>query len=217
MPIRVLIADDHEVFRTGLKALLAKESDIVVVAETGTGPETVIAVADRCIDVLILDITMPGLPGPGVARAVLEDRRDLAIVVLTMHDDEYYLREMFEIGVRGFVLKRSSADVLLQAIRAAHRGEQYVDPSLASHVISSYVGRAQRRVSTPKANVLSPREREVCLALAHGFTNAEIAKQLSISPRTVESHRMKIMSKLELKSRAEVVRFAIDHDLLRLG
>jgi DNA-binding NarL/FixJ family response regulator len=216
MPIRILIADDHAVFRSGLRALLEKETDITVVGETGDGLSTIEAVSRQEVDVLLLDISMPGLAGPQVAEASLRQRPRLAIVVLTMHEDEYYLQELFKIGARAFVLKKSTGTDLLQAIRAAHRGEQYVDPALTEHIVSSYVGGRSQQKSAGRVDVLTPREREICTLLAFGHTNAEIAEKLSISERTVETHRTNILGKLGLKSRAELVRFAIDNGLLKL-
>jgi DNA-binding NarL/FixJ family response regulator len=217
VPIRVLIADDHAVFRSGLRALLEKEPDLQVVAETGDGLATVQAVREHAADVLLLDIAMPGLPGPRVAEAVLAERPRLAIVVLTMHEDDYYLQELFKIGVRGFVLKKSTGTDLLQAIRAAYRGESYIDPAMAAQVISSLVGRPPPASEGARLNLLTPREREICTLLAYGHTNAEIAEKLFISDRTVETHRTHIQEKLGLRSRAELVRFAIDNGLLKLG
>lgn len=216
MFIRILIADDHAVFRSGLKALLEKEDDLEVIGETGDGFSTIEAATKQEVDVLLLDITMPGLSGPKVAEAVLRERPHLAIVVLTMHEDEYYLQELFKIGVRAFVLKKSTGTDLLQAIRAACRGEQYVDPALAGHLVSSYIGRQNAKKAKGRQDLLTPREQEVCTLLAYGHTNAEIAQKLSISERTVETHRTHLMGKLGLRSRAELVRFAIDNGLLRL-
>jgi len=150
-----------------------------------------------------------------VAQEVLKDHPRLAIVVLTMHEDEYYLQEMLKIGVRAYVLKKSSGTDLVQAIRAAHRGESYLDPALASNVISSYVGGGGRRRKEDRMDLLTRREQEVCGLLAYGHTNGEIAGKLFISERTVETHRVNILSKLELKSRAELVRFAIDNGLAK--
>ena len=215
MPIRILIADDHAVFRVGLKTLLKKETDMKIVADVGDGFEAAREAIKRDIDVLLLDISMPGLTGPQVAETVLQEKPDLAIVVLTMHEDERYLQELFRTGVRGFVLKKSSGQDLIQAIRAAHRGEHYVDPSMAGRVISSLTSDAGRESSERLAE-LTRREREVCTLLAYGHTNAEIAEQLAISDRTVETHRANIMTKLGVKSRAELVRFAIVHGLLEL-
>jgi two-component system response regulator NreC len=216
MPIRILIADDHAVFRSGLRALLEKESDIDVVGETGDGLSTIEAIGQQEIDVLLLDISMPGLPGPQVAQAALRQRPQLAIVVLTMHEDEYYLQELFKIGARAFVLKKSTGTELLQAIRAAYRGEQYVDTAMTGHLISSYVGGRSQKKGENRVDVLTPREREICTLLGFGHTNSEIAEKLSISERTVETHRTNILGKLDLKSRAELVRFAIDNGLLKL-
>jgi two-component system, NarL family, response regulator NreC len=216
MTIRVFIADDHAVFRSGLRALLEKESDIEVVGENGNGFDTIRAIAETELDVLLLDIAMPGLPGSKVAEAVLKDKPNLAIVVLTMHEDEYYLQEFFRLGVRAYVLKKSTGTDVVQAIRAARKGEQYIDPALAGLVISSYVGRQPKKQKVGRLDLMTPRELEVMTHLAYGHTNAEIAEKLCISERTVESHRTNIMAKLELKSRAELVRFAIDNGMLKL-
>ena len=216
MPIRILIADDHAVFRNGLKVLLEKEPDLKVVGETGNGFDTVRAVNETDLDLLLLDVAMPGLPGAKVAEAVLKEKPHLAIVVLTMHEDEYYLQEFFRLGVRAYVLKKSTGTDVVQAIRAAIKGEQYIDPALASVVISSYVGRQQKKPRTDRLGLMTPREIEVLTLLAYGHTNAEIAEKLCISERTVETHRTNIMAKLEFRSRAELVRFAIDNGMIKL-
>jgi len=217
MSIRILIADDHAVFRSGLKALLEKETDLEVIGETGNGFDTIRAAAEAEVDVLLLDIAMPGLSGSKVAEAVLKDKPGIAIVVLTMHEDEYYLQELFRLGVRAYVLKKSTGTDVVQAIRAAMRGEQYIDPALAGLVISSYVGRQPSKQKAGRLDLVTPREREVLCLLAYGHTNAEIAQKLCVSERTVETHRTNIMAKLELKSRAQLVRFAIDNGLLKLS
>lgn len=214
--MRILIADDHAVFRSGLKALLEKEPDMEVVGETGDGFETIRAVEENDIDVLILDITMTGLTGPKVAESVLKKKPDLVIVVLTMHEDKYYLQELFRLGVRAYVLKKSTGTDVAQAIRAATKGDQYIDPALTNVVISSFVGRQPQKKKTGRLDLTTQREKEVLTLLAYGHTNGEIADKLCISERTVETHRTNIMSKLELKSRAELVRFAIDNGLLKL-
>ncbi|NIA16301.1 MAG: response regulator [Nitrospiraceae bacterium] len=214
MPIKILIADDHAVFRGGLHALLDKEDDVEVVGETGSGLETLRSIENMDVDVLLLDISMPGLSGSKVAQEALKKYPSLAIVILTMHEDEYYLQELLRVGVRGYVLKKSTSTEVVQAIRAAYRGDSYIDPALAQLVISPYVGRPSPR-QPDRIGVLTPREREVCRLLAYGHTNAEVAEQLFISDRTVETHRTNIMGKLELKGRSELVRFAIDNGLLK--
>jgi two-component system, NarL family, response regulator NreC len=217
MPIRIFIADDHAVFRSGLKMLLEKESDLQVVGETGNGFDTIRAVAQTDLDVLLLDVAMPGLSGAKVAEEVLKCKPNLAIVVLTMHEDEYYLQEFFRLGVQAYVLKKSTGTDVAQAIRAVYKGKRYVDPALAEVVISSYVGRQQKKQRTQRLDLLTPRELEVLTLLAYGHTNAEIADKLCISERTVETHRTNIMAKMEFKSRADLVRFAIDNGMLNLA
>lgn len=217
MSIRILIADDHAVFRSGLKALLEQEQDLEVIGETGNGYETIRAVEESEVDVLILDITMPGLTGPKVAESVLKKKPSLVIVVLTMHEDKYYLQELFRLGVRAYVLKKSTGTDVVQAIRAAVNGDEYIDPALTNVVISSFVGRQPKNRKAGRLDLATQREKEVLTLLALGHTNGEIAGKLCISERTVESHRNNIMSKLELKSRAELVRFAIDNGLLKLS
>jgi two-component system response regulator NreC len=216
MPIRIFIADDHAVFRSGLRELLEKDPDFKVVGETGNGFDTIRMVAETELDVLLLDVSMPGLMGAQVAEEVLKLRPNLAIVVLTMHEDEYYLQEFFRLGVRAYVLKKSTGTDVAQAIRAAQKGEQYIDPALAGVVISSYVGRQPKKPKTQRLDVMTPRELEVLTLLAYGHTNAEIAEKLCISERTVETHRNNIMTKMEFKSRAQLVRFAIDNGMLKL-
>jgi two-component system, NarL family, response regulator NreC len=216
MPIRIFIADDHAVFRSGLKVLLEKDPEFRVVGETGNGFDTIRMVAETELDVLLLDVSMPGLNGARVAEEVLKLKPNLAIVVLTMHEDEYYLQEFFRLGVRAYVLKKSTGTDVAQAVRAAQKGEQYIDPALAGVVISSYVGRQPKKPKTQRLDVMTPRELEVLTLLAYGHTNAEIAERLCISERTVETHRNNIMTKMEFKSRAQLVRFAIDNGMLKL-
>ena len=214
MSIRVWIADDHGVFRSGLRALLEQEHDLEVVGETSTGPDTVRAVDEHEIDVLLLDLSMPGMNGSRVAQVVVENNPETAIVVLTMHEDLHYARELLTTGAQAFVLKRSTGTELLDAIRAVTQGRRYVDPLLAGDLLVPPDER--QHGADVRISVLTPREKEVCTLLAYGHTNPQIAEQLSISQRTVESHRRRIMEKLDADTRADVVRFAIDHGLMTI-
>lgn len=216
MAIRIMITDDHAVFRSGLRALLEKEEDFEVVAESGSGDETLHLLETIECDVLLLDISMPGMSGTRVANEALAKRPSLAIVVLTMHEHEEYLRELFRLGARGYVLKKSTGTEVVQAIRAAHRGNVYVDPEMTSVLVSPFVGKTVHKSESTGLNQLTPREKEICRLLALGYTNAEVAEKLFISGRTVETHRGNIMAKLELQTRAELVRFAIDHGLMNV-
>jgi len=212
--VRVLIADDHAVFRSGLRALLEKEKDLEVAGEAGTGTDTIKKVRKLSPDVLILDINMPEMNGMMVAEKVLTDYPDLKIVVLTMHDDDHYLREFLKIGAKGFVLKKSARTDVVQAIRAAGQGKYYIDSSLPSSVVSEY-SQPPGKSLEKKKDILTPREQEICCLLAYGHTNSEIAEKLCVSERTAEFHRSNIFSKLHFKSRAELVRFAIETRLMK--
>jgi len=215
MIVRIVIADDHLVFRSGLRALLQRESDIEIVGDVGSGDELLAQLARTPADVLVLDLSMPGgLSGPQMAEAVLKQCPRTRIVVLTMHEDPYYLREMFRVGVHGYVVKKSGADDVVRAVRAASRGEYHVDASLGGSAVSSLVAPAAHSREERVAQ-LTPRERDVCRLLALGYSNAETGQKLFISERTVESHRTSIMTKLKLKNRAGLVRFALDNDLIR--
>lgn len=215
MAIRIVITDDHAVFRSGLRALLEREEDFEIVGETGSGVETIDLAEQLEFDVLLLDISMPDLSGARVAETLLEKYPKLSIIILTMHEHEHYLRELLQIGARGYVLKKSTGTELVQAIRSVFRGDVYVDPSIAGLLVSSYVGKPASNQESGSLQCLTPREREICRLLALGYTNSEAAEKLFISLRTVEAHRGNIMTKLDLKTRAELVRFAIDNGLLR--
>jgi len=209
--IRVHITDDHGVFRSGVRALLEREEDMEVVSEAADSDSTLTQVAEYRPDVVLLDVSIPGKGALKVARELLEANPKLAIVVLTFHDEEHYLKEFMRLGAKGFVLKTSSGTELIDAIRKAIRGEEHVDASMAKYLVANYIGRP-RREDDP-LSVLTMREREICGHLAAGRTNAEIAETLNISRRTVETHRAAIVSKLGFRSRAELVQFAVEHGL----
>jgi len=209
--IKIHITDDHAVFRCGLKAFIENEPDMVVVSEAAQADETMERVRVSQPDVLLLDINIPGRSASALAKELLEEHPHLALLVLTIHDEEHYLREFLRLGARGFMVKTSTGNELIEAIRKVYRGEQYVDPAMSHYLIANYIGRPRQ----PKAgfDLLTGREREVCQYLASGFTNAEVAEALSISKRTVETHRAAIMAKVGLKSRAELVHFAMETGL----
>lgn len=216
MTIRVVIADDHEMFRNGLRALLATEDDLEIVGEASSGQETFEILREKDAEILILDLSMPGgMSGAQTAEAALEIQPNIAIVVVTMHEDEYYLREMLRIGARGFLLKKSSVQDLVQGLRTVYQGGVFIDPSLTHHMVASFVGIPEpKKTKTSRLSLLTKREQEVCQVLALGYTNAEVGKNLFISERTVETHRANIMAKLQLRNRADLVRFSLENGLL---
>lgn len=213
-PIRLLIADDHAVFRNALNVLLSQEADFNVVAEADCEAQALDALGRHTVDVLVLDMSIPpGMAGPRIAKAAAKAQPKLAIVVLTMHDDRCYVQDMFRLGASAYVLKKSAKHELFRAIRDAHRGQRYIDPALVDQAVSNFTGSVSPSITDSNVDALTPREQEVCRLLAYGHTNGEIAEMLSISERTVQTHRQNLMSKLRLKSRAELVGYAMAQGL----
>jgi two-component system response regulator NreC len=210
--IRIHITDDHVVFRCGLKAFIEKQSDLCVVSEATDCHETLERVRKTRPDVAIIDINDPRRSTSQLAQSLLEEQPKLGVLILTVNKEEHFLREFLRIGARGFMMKTSTGDDLIEAIHTLYRGEPYVDPQLSSYLISSFIGHTRK--TKFGVGLLTGREREICQYLATGYTNAEIAETLNISKRTVETHRAAIMSKVGLKNRAELVHFAMDNGLL---
>jgi len=213
-PIRILIADDHTVLRSGLRLLLNAQPDFEVVGEASTGEETVERAIALRPDVLLLDIAMPDLNGLEAARRIRQQAPELRIIVLTMYDDEAYLRQFLEMGAAGYVLKKAADTELADGIRAVHRGESFVYPSLMRRLIDSYLKQPPSPATREGSDGLSPREVDVLRLVALGFTNQQIADELCIGVSTVETHRTHIMEKLGLRGRAQLVRYALAKGLL---
>ena len=209
-PIRVLIVDDHAVVRSGIRLLLEQEPDIEPVGEAGTGREAVFEARSLKPDVVLMDVVMPDQTGLEVLPTLLHERPELKVLLLSMQDDPRYVREAFEAGASGYVLKEAADAEVVAAIREVARGGRYVHPELGARLVAAESAERKRAAEDP----LSEREREVLRLLALGHTNQEIAKQLFISVRTAETHRAHIMQKLRLGSRAELVRYALDQRLL---
>jgi len=210
MAIRVLIADDHAVVRAGLKLLLDAAEEIEVVGEAGSGEEAVRLARSLVPDVVLMDVVMPGMSGIEATRPALEAAPGAKVLVLSMQDDPRYVREAFEAGASGYVLKEAADSEVVQAVRDVAAGNRYVHPTLGARMIAAEAEARRKADSDP----LSDREREVLRLLALGHTNQEIAKMLYISVRTAETHRSHIMTKLRLTTRAELVRHAIAEGLL---
>jgi DNA-binding NarL/FixJ family response regulator len=208
--IRVLVVDDHAVVRTGLRRILDAEKDIQTVGEAQNAERALFEALELKPDVVLLDVVMPGKSGieamPGLLKALPETR----VLVLSMQDDPRYVREAFEAGASGYVLKEAADTEVVDAVRAVAGGERYVHPALGARLIAAESEERKRAASDP----LSEREREVLRLLALGHTNQEIAAQLYISVRTAETHRAHIMRKLGLASRAELVRYALDNGMI---
>ena len=210
MTIRVVVVDDHAVVRSGLKRVLDAEPDIETVAEAGNMREAVFAVRREQPDVILMDLVMPGGSGIEATPAVLKEAPGAKVLVLSMQDDPAYVRESFAAGVSGYILKEAAHTELVEAVREVAGGGQYVHPALGARLAVAEAEERRRAEQDP----LSDREREVLRLLALGHTNQEIAKELYLSVRTVETHRAHIMQKLRLSTRAELVRYALENDLL---
>lgn len=215
MTIRLLLVDDHTVVRSGLRMLLASEADVKIVGEVGSGSEAIAAAGSAQPNVILMDIGLPDMTGIEAARLIKSRFPDIAIVALTIHEDEEYFFKMLEAGASGYVPKRAASEELLTAIRAAAAGEVYLYPSLAKLLVKDYLSQAREQENKPALNGLTEREQEVLLLLADGAPNDEIAASLVISPKTVERHRENIMRKLNLHSRAELVRYAIRKGIIK--
>jgi DNA-binding NarL/FixJ family response regulator len=208
--VRVLIVDDHAVVRAGLRRVLDAEPDIETVAEAGDAERAVFEAIEHKPDVVLMDVVMPGKSGIEGIPGVLQGAPEARILVLSMQDDPRYVREAFEAGASGYVLKEAADAEVVGAVRAVAAGERYVHPALGARLVQAEAAARRRAEEDP----LSDREREVLRLLALGHTNQEIAKTLYISVRTAETHRAHIMQKLRLSSRAELVRYALCEGLL---
>ena len=203
--IRVLLADDHAIVREGLKALVNSQPDMEVVGEAPDGLVAVSLTAELDPDVAVVDVSMPGLGGADVTRRLRQADPGRKVLVLTVHEDKGYLRLLLDAGAAGYVLKRAAAAELVQAIRAVAAGGTYLDPALAASVVDDFVRPAER--DEPAAE-LSERETAVVRLIALGYSNKEIAAQLKLSVKTVETYKTRSMEKLHIRSRVDIVRYA---------
>jgi DNA-binding NarL/FixJ family response regulator len=206
--LRILLADDHVTVRHGLKLLIDGQPDMEVVAEASDGESAVQRAVDMKPDVVVMDISMPGMNGLVATRALKERQPDAAIVTLTRHGDDAYLQELLRAGVAAYVLKQSAPEELLQAIRVAAAGGQYLDSTLTARVAANFLAREGKRLNKPTAT-LSEREAEVLRFIASGYSNKEIAGRLALSVKTVEAHKANAMRKLGLNGRIDIVKYAV--------
>ncbi|GAB4400546.1 MAG: response regulator transcription factor [Anaerolineales bacterium] len=210
--IIILLADDHTVLRTGLRLLLENEPDFKVVGEAANGLDALTLAEKLHPNLILLDLSMPGLGGLDCLPLLRKNNPDVKILILTMHDDAHYLRSALKLGAHGYVLKKAADSELISAIRAVLRGELYVHPSMTRILLDDMLPRTQSAFDDWK--LLSDREQQVLKLVALGYTSAEIAAQLNLSDKTVETYRARGMEKLGLKNRAALVRFALKKGLI---
>ena len=213
--IRLLLADDHAVLRTGLKLFINDQPDMICVGEAENGAQAIQRTIELQPDILLLDMGMPDKSGLDVLNRIKEGAPETRILVLTMYNDNRYLRKALSRGASGYVLKKAADQELLTAIRAVMRGEIYIHPSMTRALLDDMLpqekGASRSETARP---LLSKREEEVIIWVARGYTNQEVANHLVLSVKAVETYRARAMNKLGLKSRAELVRYALAHDWL---
>ena len=212
--IRILIADDHSIVREGVRMILAGQDDFDVVGEASTGREALERARELKPDLVVMDISMPDMTGIQATEKIRKELPQVQVLGLTMHEEDSYVFELLKVGAAGYVLKRAAAEDLVSAVRAAHRGEAFLYPSVAKMVVQDYLQRTSAKEREQALDGLTEREREVLTLVAEGLTNQEIADRLFISIKTVQTHRAHIMEKLNLHDRTELVRYAIRKGLI---
>lgn len=214
--IRLLLVDDHEIVRAGIKMLFLAEKDMEIVGEVGSGAAAIVAVEELKPDVVIMDVAMPGMTGIEATQRIKKVCPDTAVLALTMYEDEQYFFEMLNAGASGYIPKRAAPDDLVSAIRAVSQGNVFLHSTLAKFLMKEMAA-PSTDVEPAAVEELTPREQEVLTYIAEGYTNREIAEALIISIKTVDRHRENIMQKLNLHSRVELVKYAIEKGLISVG
>ncbi len=213
--IRVMIADDHAILRAGLRMLVNAQTDMEVVSEASDGEIAIQTARETKPDVALLDLTMPRVGGMKAMQAIVRDCHEVRVLVLTMHDDSAYLRSALAAGASGYLLKRAVDAELIAAIRAVHRGGIFIDPRLADILVQDVLARKGSKARPARSvNILSRRELEVLGLVARGYTSAEIARQIFVGVKTIETYRSRFAQKLGLRTRSDVIRFAVQMGLL---
>jgi len=216
MAIRVLICDDHIMVRQGVRMVLQAESDIELVGEAGRGEEAVALAEQLKPEVVIMDLSLPDISGIEATKKIKAALPNTKVIALTMHEEEPYVIEVLRAGADAYIVKRSAAADLIGALRQVMAGQAVLDPVVTRAVVSGYVSRPTPPTPDKETDsVLTPREKEILILVAEGFTNAEIAKKLYISEKTVQTHRSNILDKLNIHDRTELVRYAIRHGLVQ--
>jgi len=216
MSIRVLIVDDHTLFRAGLCALFSSESDVEVVGEAAGGEEAVRKALELRPDVVVMDLMMPGVNGIEATRRIRAALPEARVLVLSMYDDEEHVQRLLAGGASGYMLKRATSDELVRALKEVVAGGMPLDPAVAAKVVKDYVRRVQGEAESEAGPELTPRELEVLRLVAEGLTNQAIAERLGISRKTVDVHRTNLMRKLDLHDVTELVKFALRRGLISL-
>jgi DNA-binding NarL/FixJ family response regulator len=212
--LRIFLAEDHEMVREGIKALVNAQADMKVVGEAGDGLQAVASARELLPDVVVMDVSMPNMNGLEATERLKKDCPQVKVLALTRHADTGFMQQLFRAGAAGYLLKQSASTELIRAIRTIMEGNSYLDPTITGKVVSGFAGRHAGFVSERQSD-LSEREEDVLKMVAWGYSNKEIAADLDISVKTVEAHKANSMKKLELRSRIDVVRYALLQGWLR--
>lgn len=215
-PVRLLLVDDQDIVRAGLRSLLEGHPELEIVGEASTGEEAVTLSIQLRPDVALMDITLPDISGAEATRQIKALAEEVNVLALTIHEDEAYFFEMLNAGASGYIPKRASPGDLLAAIHVVAAGEVFLHPIIAGALVQDYLRRVHSGTETDNYSELTPRQREVLTLVAEGGSNKDIASGLSISVRTVERHRENIMKRLNLRSRTDLVKYAIRKGLIQL-
>jgi DNA-binding NarL/FixJ family response regulator len=207
--IRVVLVDDHPIVLAGIKALLQSAPEMELVGETASGTAAIALIREAMLDILVVDLSIPGMTGIELVRQVAKERPEIKILILTQHDESVYVEQALQAGAHGYLVKRSAADDLIRAIRAITRGGIYLDPAIAGKALRSIVARS----ASPQV-ALSARETEVIKLVAQGFTNKQISTQLALSIKTAETYKARATEKLGLQTRSDIVRYVTLHGWL---
>ncbi len=214
--IRVLLTDDHTLFRQGIRTLLSSEPDMEVAGEAGNAADAVNVARQTRPDVVLMDIGMAGMSSFEATRLIRKERPDTRVVFLSMYDDEDYLAECVDMGASGYILKESPADQLVTAIREVHRGGSYLSPRLLTRLVDDFRNQGRAPARQPRFGTLTKREREILKMLAEGKSVKEIAAAFDLSVKTVEAHKFNLMRKLDIHNKAQLVQYAIQKKIIRL-
>src|SRR5271169_5859111 len=214
---RIMLADDHTLFRQGIRTLISAEADMEVVGEASNGGDAVEKATELRPDVVLMDVSMPGLSSFEATRQIRKGRPETKVLFLTMYDDEDYLAECMEAGASGYLLKDSPSEQLVSAIGEVHRGGSFLSPRMLSHLVDDFRSRVRSATRQPRFNTLTRRELEILKFLAEGNSVKEIACTLDLSVKTIEAHKFNLMRKLDIHNKAQLVQYAIQKKIIQLA
>jgi len=216
MAINIVLVDDHEIVRQGIKSVLASEIDIKIVDEANNGRDAVRIVREKNPDIVIMDISLPGLNGLDASQQILKINKSVKVLILSMHENRVFIEKALSLGVKGYILKDSAVDEVVRAVREVQGGRFFLSTKISSFVVQDYISRKKRTIKLKSLTMLTGREREILQLIAEGLNNKDIAVKLNISLKTVQVHRNNIMQKLDIHNQAQLIRFALKEGISSL-